>query len=218
VADRDSRKGTTYHDPSILEWVTGIHAPLDAGLREAFEAPDRLGLPSIQVSISEGKLLGMLLRMVRAEKVVEVGTLAGYSAICMARALPPGGRLWTVEADPNHADVARKNFVRAGVADFVGILEGEALKVLPSLRGLGPFDAVFLDADKENYPSYGAWAADNLRPGGLLLADNAFYFGRLLADEPGAAAMRRFHEESRAAFDTVVLTTADGLLLGIRKG
>jgi predicted O-methyltransferase YrrM len=103
------------------------------------------------------------------------------------------------------------------LADNVGILQGRALDVLPTLERLGPFDAVFLDADKENYPAYGAWAARNLRPGGLLLADNAFYFGRLLDDDPGAAAVRRFHEEVLDAFDTVVIPTPDGLLLGIRK-
>ena len=217
MADSDSRKGMAYHAPEILDWVNRLHSPHDAVLSRAFETPARLGFPPIQVGPGEGKFLGSLLRLVHAERVVEVGTLAAYSAIWMARALPPGGRLWTVECDVDHANAARANFVEAGLADKVGIMEGRALDVLPTLDRLGPFDAVFIDADKENYPAYGSWAARNLRPGGLLLADNAFYFGRLLDEDPGAAAVRRFHEETLDAFDTVVIPTPDGLLLGIRK-
>jgi predicted O-methyltransferase YrrM len=217
MADSNSRKGTAYHAPEILDWVNRIHSPHDEALSRAFETPTRLGFPPIHVGPSEGKLLGSLLRLVRAERVVEVGTLVGYSAIWIARALPPSGRLWTVESDMDHANAARTNLMEAGLLDNVGILVGQALDILPTLVRLGPFDAVFLDADKENYSAYGAWAATNLRPGGLLLADNAFYFGRLLDDEPGAAAVRRFHEETRDAFDTVVIPTPDGMLLGIRK-
>lgn len=217
MADPDSRKGTTYHAPEILDWVARLHAPHDAALQRAFETPARLGFPPIHVSPSEGKLLGLLLGMIHAERIVEVGTLAGYSAVWLARALPPGGRLWTVEADPGHAAAARENLEEAGLSNNVGILEGKAQEVLPTLERLGPFDAVFLDADKGNYPLYGAWAAKNLRPGGLLLADNAFYFGRLLDDDSESAAVRRFHEEAREAFETVVAPTPDGLLIGIRK-
>lgn len=217
MADPDSRKGTTYHAAEILNWVERLHSPHDTALGRAFDTPSRLGLPPIQVGPGEGKLLGFLLRWIRAERVVEVGTLAGYSAVWLARALPPGGRLWTVESDPVHAAAARENLDEAGLSTHVGIVEGKALEVLPTLERLGPFDAVFLDADKENYPFYGAWAAKNLRLGGLLLADNAFYFGRLLDDDPGAAAVRRFHLEAREAFETVVVPTPDGLLIGIRK-
>jgi caffeoyl-CoA O-methyltransferase len=103
------------------------------------------------------------------------------------------------------------------VANKVEVLVGAGLQVLPSLERHGPFDAVFIDADKENYDGYGRWAARHLRPGGLLLGDNAYLFGELLADDARAAAMRRFHEEAAAAFDTTCIPTPDGLLLGIRR-
>jgi caffeoyl-CoA O-methyltransferase len=153
-----------------------------------------------------------------ARKVVEFGTLAGYSAIRMAQALPPDGHLWSLEFDPKHAAIARANLEAAGVADQVTVIVGPALDALPSLAQLGPFDAVFIDADKGNYDRYGAWARMALRTGGLLLGDNAYYFGNLLAeDDAEAAAMRRFHEQAKEAFDTVCLPTPDGLLLGIKR-
>jgi caffeoyl-CoA O-methyltransferase len=217
MADVDSRKGRAYHDPAILEWASKLHAPHDGALQRAYDTPERLGFPAVQVGPGEGAILSLLLKLIRAERVVEVGTLAGYSAIWLARALPPGGRLWTVESDPDHAHAARANLLEAGLADSVGVLEGPGLEVLPTLERLGPFDAVFLDADKEGYPEYGAWAARNLRPGGLLLADNAFCFGRLLEDDRTAVALRRFHEEAREHFESAVIPTPDGLFVGIRK-
>ncbi len=217
MADSDSRRGRTYADPAVLEWLERVHAPHDDALVAAFDAPREEGIPAIQVGVSEGKALAMLLRLAGARKVVEVGTLAGYSAIWMARALPEGGRLHTIENDPHHAEVARRNLARAGLEDRVEIHVGAALDVLPGLAAEGPFDAVFIDADKGNYDAYGRWAAQNLRAGGLLLGDNAFYFGNLLDETEDASAMRRFHEEAARAFDTVCLPTPDGLLLGIRR-
>lgn len=218
MADEDSRAGKRYADEGTLEWLDKLHAAHDSGLDRAFRAPEIEGIPRIQVGPSEGRLLELLLRMVHAKKVVEVGTLAGYSAIWMARALPPGGRLYTIEHDPRHAEIARRSFDQAGVADRVDLRVGEGLDVLAELVSEGPFDAVFVDADKSGYPAYGRWAAENLRPGGLLLGDNSYYFGKLLAeDDPSAEAMRRFHREAAAAFDTVCIGTPDGLLLGIKK-
>ncbi len=161
--------------------------------------------------------MALLLRLIDARKVVEIGTLAGYSAIHLARALPDSGMLWTIEREPAHADVARKNLRRAGLDGVATVLVGPALDVLPTLEAHAPFDAVFLDADKGNYDRYGRWAARNLRPGGLLLGDNAYFFGDLLDDNPEAAAMRLWHEESRRQFDTVCIPTPDGLLLGIKR-
>jgi caffeoyl-CoA O-methyltransferase len=146
-----------------------------------------------------------------------VGTLAGYSTIHLARGLAPGGHLWSVEYDGHHAEVARGNIEAAGLTDRVTVVQGAGLDVLPTLEEHGPFDAVFIDADKVNYDGYGRWAARNLRPGGLLLGDNAVYFGRLLEDADAAPAMRRFHEEAAAHFDTVCIPTPDGLLLGIKR-
>ena len=217
MADADSRSGTVYLDQAILEWVARIHAPHDEALQAAYDAPGREEMPAIQVGPSEGKLLSLLLRMVGARKVVELGTLAGYSAIHLARALPPGGRLWTVEADPRHAKVARGALAKAGLDDRVEVVVSRAADVLADLERHGPFCAVFLDADKESYEQYGRWAARNVRRGGLLLADNAFLFGELLADDARAQGMRRFHETAREAFDTVCIPTPDGLLLGVKR-
>jgi caffeoyl-CoA O-methyltransferase len=217
MADKDSRAGLSYATREILDWVASTHAPHDAALARAFDAPAAHGMPAIQLGASEAKAVALLLKLAGARKVVEVGTLAGYSALAMARALPADGHVWTVEYDPKHARVARENLAAAGLAERVTVLEGAALDVLPSLEREAPFDAVFIDADKRNYDGYGRWAARNVRAGGLLIGDNAFLFGRLLEDSEEAAAMRRFHEEARETFDTVCLPTLDGLLVGVRR-
>lgn len=218
MADVNSRAGERYASAPIIEYLDQVHAGLDPALRQAFEAPARQDMPAIQVSPMEGRALQLFLRMVRAETVVEIGTLAGFSTIHLARALPPEGHVWTVESAPKHAAVARENLRDAGVEDRVTVVEGDAVCVLPRLERYGPFDAVFIDADKAQYDHYGRWAAQNLRPGGLLLVDNAYFFGNLLADDPGAAAVRRLHQQMADTFDTVCLPTPDGLLMGIRRG
>jgi caffeoyl-CoA O-methyltransferase len=217
MADKDSRAGERYADAAILDYVNRIHGAHDAGLERAFRAPDDSDIPAIQVGQGEGRLLEILLRLVGARKVVEIGTLAGYSAIRCARALGEGGRLWTIELLPAHAEVARRNIEAAGAGDRVEVVVGKALEVLPVLEKHGPFDAVFIDADKESYDQYGRWAARHLRPGGLLIGDNAFLFGHLLEDSPPARAMRRFHEEAAADFESVCIPTPDGLLVGIKR-
>ncbi len=218
MADADSRAGSRYATPEIVHWLDSLHAAHDAGLERAFQAPGLNAMPAIQVGISEGKLLNLLLRMIGAKKVVEFGTLAGYSALRMAQALPEDGHLWSLEFDPKHAAIARTNLDAAGLGEKVTLIIGPARDALPSLEPQGPFDAVFIDADKGNYDHYGAWAAKTLRPGGLLLGDNAYYFGHLLEEgDQEAAAMRRFHQQAKEAFDTVCIPTPDGLLLGIRK-
>lgn len=217
MADDDSRAGTRYSTPELLAWVDQLHAPHDVGLKAAFDAPGTQKMPAIQVGRAEGKLLELLLKLTGAKKVVEVGTLAGYSAIRLARGLPDDGRVWSIEFDPRHAEVARKAIAAAGVAGKVEVLVGAGLDLLPGLERHGPFDAVFIDADKENYDGYGRWAAKNLRRGGLLLGDNAYLFGELLGTDARAAVMRRFHEEAATAFDTTCIPTPDGLLLGIRR-
>ena len=217
MADQDSRAGERYASAQILEYAARIHHALDPGLKRAFEAPGRHGMPEIQLGPSEGRLLELLLRLVAARKVVEVGTLAGYSALCMARALRAGGHLWTIEADPRHAAVAAEVVGEAGLGDRVTIVRGDAADVLPKLRDSGPFCVVFLDADKGRYDAYGRWATDNLRPGGLLIADNAYLFGRLMGDSEEAAAMRRFHEHMAQHYRSVCIPTPDGLAVGVRN-
>ena len=215
MADDATRAGQRNAPPATLEYVNRVHVPHDAGLARAFAVPD--GIPAIQVGPSEGKLLALLLRLAGANKVVEVGTLVGYSAIHMARALPAGGHVWSVEFEPKHAEVARGNIARAGLAERVTVHVGAARDVLPTLVGHGPFDAVFIDADKINYDHYGAWALANLRPGGLVLGDNAYLFGRLLDDTDRGRAMRNFHERIAAACDSTCIPTPDGLVLGIKR-
>jgi caffeoyl-CoA O-methyltransferase len=215
MADSSTRAGGRHGQPPILDYVNRVHAPHDAGLARAFEVPD--GIPAIQVGPSDGKLLQLLLRLVGATRVVEVGTLIGYSAIHMARALGPGGHLWSIEFEPHHAEVARANLAAAGVADRVTVLVGAGRDVLPTLEGNGPFDAVFIDADKVSYDHYGRWAIEHLRPGGLVLGDNAYLFGELLDDSDRGRAMRGFHELVAASCDSVCATTPEGLVIGIKR-
>jgi len=215
MADSDSRTGTRYTTPEILDYVNRVHTPHDAGLAQAFAVPE--GIPAIQVGPSDGKLLALLLRLAHATKVVEVGTLVGYSAILMARALGPGGHLWSIEFEPHHAEVARANLAAAGVADRVTVLVGAGRDVLPTLAGHAPFDAVFIDADKVNYDHYGRWAIEHLRTGGLVIGDNAYLFGELLDDSDRGRAMRGFHELVAASCDSVCAPTPDGLVVGIKR-
>ena len=217
MADNTSRAGASYATPEVLDYLHRTHTQHDAGLQRAFDSPAASGIPAIQVGPAEGKTLLLFLRMIAAKKVVEVGTLAGYSAIQMARALPSDGHLWTIEFDDKHAQIARDNLAAAGVGDRVTVVKGAGVDMLPTLEKHGPFDAVFIDADKGNYDKYGRWAAKHTRKGGLLIGDNAFYFGKLTEDSEPAAAMRRFHEEAREHFDTVCIPTPDGMLLGVRR-
>jgi len=215
MADNSSRAGSRYTTPEILDYVNRTHVPHDAALARAFAVPD--GIPAIQVGPSDGRLLHLLLQLARARKVVEVGTLVGYSAIHMARALPADGHLWSIEFDPKHAEVARGNLAAAGLADRVTVVVGAGVDVLPTLVSHGPFDAVFIDADKVNYGNYGEWALANLRKGGLVLGDNAYLFGELLEDSDRGRGMRRFHELVAAACDSVCCPTPDGLVVGIKR-
>jgi len=218
MADVSSRAGSSrYVTPEITRYVDDTHAAHDAGLQRAFDAPQHHGMPAIQLGASEGKTLSLLMRMVGARKVVEIGTLAGYSAIRIAQGLPPDGKLWTFELDPRHAQVARDNLAAAGLADRVAVCLGPALELLASIEASGPFDAVFIDADKSGYPDYARWAQRHLRPGGLLIGDNAYFFGQLLSDSLEAARMRDFHEFVARHFDSVCLPTPDGLVLGLAR-
>lgn len=219
MADDASRTGVQFYaDATLLGWLAKTHATQDPGLTQAFAAPTTHGIPAIMVGPSEAKLLTLLTRLVNAKTVVEVGTLAGYSAIALAHGLAPGGAVHTIEFDPKHAAIARQNIADAGLEKCITVHLGNALDILPALEHLAPLDVVFIDADKGNYDRYGEWAAKNIRPGGLLLGDNAFFFKRLLNDnDADAAAMRRFHEDAKQNFDTVCIPTPDGLLLGIKR-
>lgn len=215
MADLDSRAGTRYSTPEILDFVHQVHGGHDSALAQAFAVPD--GIPAHQLSPSEGRLVYVLLRLAKARKAIEIGTLVGYSAIHMARGLVPGGHLWTIESERRHADIARANVAAAGLAHAVTVIVGPALETLPRLVDEGPFDAVFIDADKVNYDRYGRWALENLRPGGLVIGDNAYLFGELMDDKPEARAMRAFHELVARTCDSVCASTPDGLVIGIKR-
>lgn len=217
MADSNSRTGTKYSTPEIQAFTDRTHAAHDAALERAFRAPDAHGMPAIQLGASEARLLGLLMQLIAARKVVEVGTLAGYSALRLASGLAPGGKLWTFELDAHHAEVARDNIQAAGLADRIEVRVGPALVGLQGIESEGPFDAMFIDADKSGYPDYARWALRNLRPGGLLIGDNAYYFGQLLASSDEATRMREFHGFVAEHFDSVCIPTPDGMVLAIAR-
>jgi predicted O-methyltransferase YrrM len=185
---------------AVDDYVTGLLAPHDEALEAAIAASAEAGLPSIQVSPPQGKLLGLLARSIGARSALEFGTLGGYSTIWLGRALPEAdGRLITLESDPGYAEVAGANLERAGLGELVDIRVGPALETLPALEqeGAGPFDLVFIDADKVHTPEYFAWSVERTRPGGLIVADNVVRGGALLDEsdpDPAIPAQRRFHE------------------------
>jgi caffeoyl-CoA O-methyltransferase len=215
------RKGFGATDPRIPPYVERLLEPEDDLLREVRERSAAAGLPPIAVGPFDGRHLEVIARGAGARRIVEIGTLGGYSGICLARALPPGGTLDTFEAVPRHAAVAEESFRRAGVADRVRIHLGRALDLLPEIEPRGPFDLVFVDADKAAYPDYLAWAERNLRLGGLLLADNVFRRAAfpVEGDDPrNAEGIRRFNESLARSgrFRATMLPIEDGLAVGVR--
>ncbi len=167
----------------------------DDALAAALEASDAAGLPAISVSAAHGKLLWLLARTIGAKRILEIGTLGGYSAIWLARGLAPGGRLVTLEALEKHAAVARKNLAHAGMADRVEVRVGKALDTLPQLEG--PFDLAFIDADKQNNAEYFRWALKLSRPGSLIVVDNVVRDGAVIDARSRDAAVqgvRRLYE------------------------
>ncbi len=217
MADDSSRAGVRYADPAIVSFCDDAHARLDSALIQAFTAPERSGIPAIMVGRSEGQLLGLLVRMSGARRAVEVGTLAGFSAIHIARNLPSDGHLWTIENEPQHAEIARANFEEACVENQVQVILADGPDGLDQIASEGPFDLVFLDADKERYHVYTHWAIEHLRPGGIILVDNAYFFGLLLEQTEEAAAVREMHSLVAAHFDSVCIPTPDGLVMGIKR-
>lgn len=182
----------------IDDYLAGLFAPPDEALEAALRASDREGLPAINVSATEGKLLQMLVEISGTRRILEIGTLGGYSAIHFARALPDGGTLLSLELDEHHAEVARRNVEWAGLSDRVEVRVGDARRGLEGLveNGEGPFDLIFIDADKEGYPEYLDWSLRLSRPGTLILGDNAIWEGMVIdRDDPSSRAMREFNEK-----------------------
>ena len=206
-------------DERLARYTTELFAGEDEALAAIRSRHASEGLPDILISAEEGKLIHVLLRAVGAARVLELGTLGGYSGVWIARALPATGRLVTIERDARHAAVARRAFAEAGVADRVELREGAALEWLAQLPP--GFDAVFLDADKENLPAYFAWALRLLRVGGLLLCDNAFFAGAVVdpdASSPAAEGVRTFNKLAAAdpRLVATIVPVRDGLVVGVK--
>ncbi len=213
--------GIGQSDPKVAVYLASLLGSEDAVLAEIRERASREGLPAIAVARLDGRHLTAIALAAGAKKIVEIGTLAGYSGVCLARALPHGGRLDTFEMDPKHAKVARESFARASVEKLVHVHLGPALEQLPSIEKDGPFDLVFIDADKAGYPDYLRWSAANLRRGGVVLADNVFR----AAFEPNGGwsresidALDRFNRDLATGGDFVAtfLPTVEGLAMGVK--
>ncbi|HMA42059.1 MAG TPA: O-methyltransferase [Gemmatimonadales bacterium] len=208
-------------DERLQRYIEELFAVEDSVLKRVRERHAELDLPPIHISPDEGKLLHVLLRAAGARTVLEIGSLAGYSGIWLARALPAGGTLTTIEKHPVHAELARQAYAEAGVAERVRLIEGEALSVLETLPPDTAFDAVFVDADKEPLPQYFEWSLRLLRPGGLLLCDNAFFHGSVVDPNdhsPQAEGVRAFNR--LAATDrrvvSAVIPIRDGVVIGVK--
>jgi predicted O-methyltransferase YrrM len=181
----------------VDEYLADLLVEEDEPLRKALHASEEAGLPPIQVSPTQGKFLHVLARALGARRILEIGTLGAYSTIWLARALPSDGRLLTLEADAVHARVARANIARAGLAGMVELRFGPALETLPLLAAekAGPFDLIFIDADKPNTAPYFQWSLKLSRPGTLILADNVIRKGAVMDEEsedPAVQGMRQF--------------------------
>lgn len=205
----------------VNEYITGLFAREDDLLRELREEAARAGLPPISVPPETARLLQVLLRAIGATNVLEVGTLGGYSAIWMARAMGKGGRILSLEINSAHAAFARRYIERAGVSESVEVRVGPALQLLPTLDGQ-EFDAVFLDADKEPLPTYLDWALRLLRPGGLVIADNTLRGGKVVdpsADDAQLRAIREFNRKLAASphVTGIVIPIGDGVAVGVAE-
>ncbi len=232
MATSPEHKSFAAQDSSYATYVEKQFQPMDSVLAEIRERAGKAGLPVIHVSSFDGRILEVITRAIGAKKVVEIGTLAGFSGVCLARGLAAGGVLHTFEYEPKHAAVAKESFEKAGMASKVTIHVGKALENLAKIENQGPFDLVFIDADKENYPNYLAWAAKHLKPGGTVLCDNAFAWG-LLAQSPEELAKQDAFRQGAAkslgatnkelatngkVWRSAMLPTGEGLAMGVKVG
>ena len=211
----------------VDRYITDLLVPSDPALDAALQAAAEAGLPPAHVAPNQGTLLAILAQSIGTRSILEIGTLGGYSTIWLARALPHGAKLITLEADPRHAEVARANLARAGLADVVEVRVGRALDTLPQLaaEGRDPFDLVFIDADKANNAAYFAWALKLTRRGSLIVVDNVVRNGAVLdadSDDPSVQGVRSFNTVLAAeprvmatAIQTVGSKGYDGLAIAL---
>lgn len=214
---------------SVDKYIGDLFHLQDDALQATEKSINENDIPQISISPNQGKFLHLLALLSNASKILEVGTLAGYSTIWLARALPPKGKLITLELDPKHAAVAQKNIDRAGLTEKVTIRLGKAMETLPLLEkeSIGPFDMIFIDADKQPYAEYFQWALRLSRPGTLIVADNVVRDGKVLNDKSNddvINGVRRFNqmladctEVNSLIIQTVGLKEYDGMALAIVK-
>jgi predicted O-methyltransferase YrrM len=206
-------------------YITDSLLPPDPALESALRASAAAGLPPINVSPAQGRFLMLLARIHGAKSILEVGTLGGYSAIWLARALPPGGRLVSLEVNPDYAKLARDNVARAGLSHAVDIRVGRAIDSLPKLAAEAPFDLFFIDADKASNPDYFAWAMRLARPGSVIVVDNVVRDGQVIdgaSSDAGVQGTRRLFEAVAAekrvtatAIQTVGIKGYDGFAIAL---
>jgi len=214
---------------SVDQYISQLFHDEDDCLKATEESIIQSGIPQISVSPNQGKFLHILAKLCNAETILEMGTLGGYSTIWMARALPGNGKLVTLEIDKKHADVAQQNFYRCGLAEKIEIRLGKAIDILPQLKaeGAGPFDMIFIDADKPPYTEYFKWALQLSRPGTLIIADNVIREGKvLLGEDPDemVTGVKRFNkflsqcnDVTATIFQTVGAKEHDGMAIAIVK-
>lgn len=212
---------------SVDRYLSEALSLSDPVLEAALRASSAAGLPEINVAPNQGKLLNLLARSVQAKRILEIGTLGGYSTIWLARAVQAGGRVISLEFDPRHAEVARANLTHAGLSQVAEVRVGKALDTLPKIadEGLEPFDFTFIDADKSNIPDYFRWALRLSRPGGMIVVDNVIRRGQVIevdSDDPDVQGVRKLNEllareprVSATSIQTVGVKGYDGLTLAL---
>jgi len=214
---------------AVDEYITGLFEQEDSSLTAVEQSIKESNIPPISISPNQGKFLQMLARLCHAKKILEIGTLAGYSTIWLARALPKDGKLITLEYEPLHARVSQTNIDRAGLTSVVEIRVGKGIDLLPKLveEGAGPFDMIFIDADKPPYKEYFDWSLKLSRPGTLIVADNVIREGKVLHDKSPdemVAGVKRFnaalavnHAVTATIIQTIGAKEHDGMALAIVK-
>jgi len=212
---------------SVDDYIAGLLNPADEALAKTEASIENENIPPISVSPNQGKFLHVLAKLCQAKKILEIGTLGGYSTIWMARALPKDGRLITLELDQHHATVAARNINNAGLGNIIDIRVGKALDLLPAIEAekAGPFDMIFIDADKPPYTEYFQWALKLSRPGTLIVADNVIRDGKVLDPEntePMVKGAQRFNQAlsaNTAVTATIIQTVGakehDGMALAV---
>ena len=215
-------KGFGQSDPQLARWAEQLYQPEDAVLAEIRARSVKEGLPAIAVGRFDGLHLEVLARLLRARKAVEIGTLGGYSGVCLLRGMDPDGILDTFELSEHNAAVARESFRKAGFVARARVHVGPALEKLEEIEARGPFDLCFIDADKVGYPAYLAWAAGHLRLGGAVIGDNAFGWGGVAREggDESVRALRTFNEQLARSgrFRATMIPTEEGLAVGVKVG